>query len=39
LALLVSWRTGKGGWAMRAATCAIGMVCLVAAIVGAPAEG
>ncbi len=39
LALLVSWRTGKGGWAMRAGVCVIGFVCLIAAIVGAPAEG
>lgn len=39
LAALVSWRTGNGGWAMRSAFAAIGLVCLVAAAAGAPAEG
>ncbi|WP_426257302.1 hypothetical protein [Sphingomonas sp. DC1600-2] len=39
LAVLVSWRTGSGGWAMRSAFAAIGLVCLVAAAAGAPAEG
>ena len=39
LAVLVSWRTGNGGWAMRSAFAAIGLVCLVATAAGAPAEG
>ena len=39
LAVLVSWRTGSGGWAMRSAFAAIGLVCLMAAAAGAPAEG
>ncbi|MDH7974190.1 hypothetical protein QH494_18530 [Sphingomonas sp. AR_OL41] len=39
LALLVSWRTGEGGWMMRTGASVIGIVCLVATAVGAPAEG
>lgn len=39
LALLVSWRTGQGGWLLRTGALAIGIVCLIAAAAGAPAEG
>ena len=39
LAVLVSWRTGAGGWALRSGFAAIGLICLVAAAAGAPAEG
>lgn len=39
LAILVSWRSGTGGWALRSGFAAIGLVCLVAAAAGAPAEG
>lgn len=39
LALLVSWRTGRGGWTMRSGFATVGLVCLVAAAAGAPAEG
>jgi hypothetical protein len=39
LALLVSWRTGRGGWMMRSGASVIGIVCLLAAAVGAPVEG
>lgn len=38
LAALVSIRTGKGGWALRAGFVGIGLICLVAAATGAPAE-
>jgi hypothetical protein len=39
LALLVSWRTGRGGWLMRSGFGIVGLVCLIAAAAGAPAEG
>ena len=38
LALLVSLRTGAGTLAQRIGVVAVGAVCLVAALVGAPAE-
>lgn len=38
IAIWVSKRTGAGGWAMRSGFAAIGLICLVAALVGAPAE-
>ncbi|MGN6376780.1 MAG: hypothetical protein ACTHMG_14675 [Sphingomonas sp.] len=39
LATWVSVRTGEGGWAKRTGFVAIGLICLVAAAAGAPAEG
>ena len=39
LALWVSIRTGAGGWAHRAGFAAVGLICIVAALAGAPAEG
>ncbi|MFD2781787.1 hypothetical protein ACFS32_12545 [Novosphingobium pokkalii] len=39
LALIVSIRTGAGTTAQRLGFVAIGLVCLIAAAVGAPAEG
>ncbi|MBA2935186.1 hypothetical protein HZF05_13935 [Sphingomonas sp. CGMCC 1.13654] len=39
LALWASLRTGAGGWTTRSGFIAIGLICLVAAAVGAPAEG
>ena len=39
LALWVSIRTGAGGWAHRAGFVAVGLICVVAALAGAPAEG
>lgn len=38
LALMVSFRTGAGGWFARIGFLLIGMICLVAAAMGAPAE-
>ena len=38
LAYWVSKRTGHGGWLMRAGFVAIGLICLTATLVGAPAE-
>lgn len=38
LAILVSWRTGRGSWAARTGFVLVGLICLVAAAVGAPAE-
>ena len=39
LALWVSIRTGEGGIARRAGFAIVGLICVVAAIAGAPAEG
>ncbi|RZF60673.1 hypothetical protein EWE75_21770 [Sphingomonas populi] len=39
LAVLVSWRTGEGSWAKRTGFAALGLVCVAAALAGAPAEG
>ncbi|MEO9132513.1 MAG: hypothetical protein ABI240_15070, partial [Sphingomonas sp.] len=38
LALLVSFRTGATGWPARMGFLIIGLICLVAAAMGAPAE-
>jgi hypothetical protein len=38
IAIWVSTRTGAGGWLRRAGFAAVGVVCLIAAVVGAPAE-
>ena len=39
LALWVSFRTGAGSWPARCGFAAIGLICIVAAAAGAPAEG
>lgn len=39
LALMVSWRADQGGWLLRSGVALTGLVCVVAAIAGAPAEG
>ena len=39
LATWVSIRTGAGGWGHRAGFAAVGLICLVATLAGAPAEG
>ncbi len=39
LALMVSWRTGRGGWLLRCGFALVGLICLIAAAAGAPAEG
>lgn len=39
LAVWVSHRTGQGGWGARAGFATVGIVCAVAALAGAPAEG
>ncbi|MEO8176698.1 MAG: hypothetical protein ABI626_08570 [Sphingomicrobium sp.] len=39
LALLVSFRTNVGSWWLRSGIAVIGIVCLVATVIGAPAEG
>ena len=38
LAFWVSCRSGVGGWAARAGIAAVGVVCLFATVIGAPAE-
>lgn len=38
LAFWVSLRSGVGGWAARVGFVLVGLVCIVAALVGAPAE-
>jgi len=39
LAIMVSRRTGAGGWKHQVGFALVGLVCVVAAMVGAPAEG
>ncbi len=38
LALWVSFRTGAGSWAARVGFAVVGLICVVAAVAGAPAE-
>lgn len=38
IAIWVSWRTRTGGWLLRSGFVLVGLVCLAAALVGAPAE-
>ncbi|MDE1914464.1 MAG: hypothetical protein KGJ57_03270 [Sphingomonadales bacterium] len=38
IAIWVSRRTGAGGWLMRAGFALVGLICLIATLVGAPAE-